>query len=144
MAVVLWTTYAFALTLLWGREWLVWREARRADFGSQRASRRFRRRSLGLALLLASPLSVELIERLEETYGLIVIPLYGFSFIMVALVLLIALRDLRETLAAGAREQQEAALEAIRQLERRNRPDEGPGLRAAETEAKAASEEESS
>lgn len=109
------------------REWAAWKRT-----SGEVASARFRRRALGLVLLLIVPVSVALGDYLVIEDPMRRAAYYGLPTILLIWVLLIALRDLNASAEAFAKARQEATLEALRAVEeqlRNRRKDHGDDQR---------------
>lgn len=102
MRVVLWSVFAALLLVMWGRELAVFVQARRERADTRRDMRRFKRRTLGLVLLLLMALLYDMAglmaAHVREGAGVPWIELvyYGLFFALLILLLLVVARDFRD------------------------------------------------
>lgn len=119
MAVLLWLVFLGVLAYLWAREILVFEAMRRTEEGTRPSDfQRFRRRTLGLVLLLILAALVHLGAVTPNLDHQGRIGWAGICFILVIWLLIVAARDFRASLEELMDEQQRAAIEAIIEVER--------------------------
>jgi hypothetical protein len=116
--IVLWAVFLAILGIMWGREVIVLGEARREGRATQFDFRRFRRRTLGLFLLLVLGVGMDFSTWLQWESPWQTVGFYGIFFILFIWLLIVAARDLRATVMTFERERQGVAMEAIEEMRR--------------------------
>ncbi len=121
MRLIIWIVFLATLALIWSRELLAYAKARRSapdDDTRLRLIKRFRRRSLGVFVLLLLGTSVDLSNYLdpvlapEEMLGY-----YGMCLIELIWLGLIASRDITDVLEVYANSQTEMTIQALVEIE---------------------------
>ena len=118
MRIVLWAVFIGILAIMWGREFIVLGEARREGAATAFDFRRFRRRSLGLLLLLLLGIGMDLSTWLQWDTPWQAIGFYGIFLIFFIWLLIVAARDLRATVLSFERERQGVTLQALEEMRR--------------------------
>jgi hypothetical protein len=118
MRFILWAVLIAALAYIWGREILALGEARREGIVTVTDLQRFRRRTLGVVLLLLLGIGMDLSFRLTWEAPWQEVGFYGIFLILFFWLLIVAARDLRASLLALAQEQQGVTLMTLEELRR--------------------------
>lgn len=116
--IVLWAVFLAILAIMWGREFITLGEARREGTARLFDFHRFRRRTLGLFLLLLLGLGMDLSTWLEWDTPWQAVGFYGIFFILFLWLLIVAGRDLRATLASFQHENEGVTLAALEEIRR--------------------------
>ena len=132
MRIVLWTVFVIVLLMMWGRETHVYVQARRDKPDFSRDMRRFKRRSIGLFLLLLLGLMYDLSSVIsDDTTGqppsqlYYELAFYGAFFGVLVALLIIVLRDFRDIAELYSEDRTRMTLETLVELERELGPDSG-------------------
>jgi hypothetical protein len=118
MRLVLWAVLIATLVIVWGREVLALEEVRREGMVTTGDRRRFRRRTLGLFLLLLLGVGMDMSFHVEWAAPWQEAGFYGIFFIVFIWLLIVAARDLRASLLAIAQEQRGVTLQTLEELRR--------------------------
>ena len=119
LVVAIWIVFVVLLLGLWGREVLALGALRRSPTGATRRDyQRFRRRTLGLVVLLVLAIMVHAGAATPNLDAQGQVGWAGMCFILVIWLLIIATRDFRDSLQDLIEEQPRATLEALLEIER--------------------------
>ncbi|MEQ8820882.1 MAG: hypothetical protein RLY93_11610 [Sumerlaeia bacterium] len=126
---IVWPLFLATLTGFWIREILSLREALRHHGEDLEAAkpelRRFRRRTLGLVVLVLLALGYDLLHILPFPEPRHQMAFIGVCFILLIWLLLIALRDVRDIADSYSRSRAQATVDALRFLHDRTPQDPG-------------------
>lgn len=118
MKIVLWGAFLALLLLLWGREILAFGQARREKENPRRDELRFRRRTLGLFVLLLLGAFYEIGGRLTFAGPEFELSYWGVCLILLIWLLIIATRDFRDLADLYVEKREEVTLQALVDMER--------------------------
>jgi hypothetical protein len=116
--IVLWAVFLAILAIMWGREFITLGEARRDGSATLFDFQRFRRRTLGLFLLLLLGIGMDLSTWLKWDTPWQAVGFYGVFFILFLWLLIVAGRDLRATLATFHNENEGMTVAALEEIRR--------------------------
>jgi len=129
----MWTAFVILLAVLWGREVLHFGEQRREGTATREDYLRFRRRTLGIGVLLVLAVAADMGGLVADWLALDLrgkLLYYGICFIMLIWLLIIAARDMKAIGETWVHEQNRLTVSTLRDLESRMRslrdPDDQP------------------
>lgn len=117
MKIVLWVAFVTILVVLWCREVLAFGEARRTKTNPRRDELRFRRRTLGLFVLLLLGILYEGADLMPYASAVHELAYYGVFVIALIWLLIIAARDFQDLAGLYVEKNQEQALQTLVELE---------------------------
>lgn len=117
MKIVMWAAFAGILLVLWGREILAFGAARREKSDFRRDELRFRRRTLGLFVLLCLGLLYEGSHIMPYATPVHELSYYGVFVITLIWLLIIAARDFQDIAGFYVEKNQEQTLQTLVDLE---------------------------